>query len=113
MPNPRNVIEEIDALIAQEQTETDLVATMLAEIDGVTYRLELRGDVASLYVPVTPVEWTPLLTESHDSVETFTGPYAFNDAAAKLIVSAMPKYDPEEGIPPLKNAVIATDSDAL
>jgi hypothetical protein len=93
MPEQRNVISEIDALIAEDEIETDLVASMLAEIDGVTYRLELRGNIAALYVPVTPVE-------------TFTGPYAFNDAAAKLIASAMPKYEDE-------TAVIATGLDAL
>lgn len=98
----RDVIGEIDALIAEDETETDLVASMLAEIDGVTYRLELRGHLTGLYVPVTPVAWTPLLTESGDSVETFTGPYAFNDAAAKLIV----RYEDE-------SAVIATGLDAL
>lgn len=64
----RDVIEEIDALIAEEKTETDLVAT----IGGVTYRFELHG-----------------------SVETFAGTYSFNEAAAKLVVTAMPGYEDE------------------
>jgi hypothetical protein len=84
----RDVVGEIDALIAQEQAETDLVASM--QIDGVTYR---HGSIAALYVPAIPVPWESVVM-LEESPETFTGPYAFNEAAAKLIM-------------------IATDSDAL
>lgn len=103
MPNEsysgaKHLIDEIDAHIAEEKRETDLVASMLAEINGVTYRLELHGSVGHLYVPIVPVEWSPVMTEPSPDAERFTGPYAFNEAAAFFMVHAMPKYEDETDV---------------
>lgn len=104
MSDSDKVIAEIDALIAEDKVETDLIESMLAEINGVTYRLELHGSVGHLYVPIVPVEWSPIMTGS--DTESFTGTYAFTDAAASFVARAMPSYEDE-------SPVVATGLDAL
>lgn len=65
-----------------------LLDQYVCQVDGVLYRLELRGTTVDdmLLATAIPIESEP---------ESYAGAYSFNEVASQLMVRAMPAFIPD------------------